>query len=240
MDIASPIMLHSTYFKLKEGKNAAVRAAYMAACREYLSGSKGMMSFWVSELAQDMKRPENDRDYDIAMNQVFQNKSMFDLYNGHDPLHEQFVAEVNRWAPGTTRRVQDAYLDTLRYSADGPSSGTPASSKKGGPPPRLMHSIYFALTDKSGAAKAQFSEICLRYLSDHPGICMFALGGLADMGRDVSVTNYDVAMSIIWRSKPFYDGYLKSKDHDAFFPATKGMIANTYIFDSYIQPDPNA
>ena len=174
----------------------------------------------------------------LAMNQVFQNKGMFDLYNGHDPRHDQFVSEVNRWAAGTTRRVLDSYLSRLGYIGAGPSSGTPAGGAS--LPPRLMHSIYFSLVDKSEKSRAKFTDICLKYLSDHPGVSVFAIGALADMKRDVSVTNYDVAMNILWEGKKYYDSYLKSQSHDDFFPATKGMIADTYVFDSYLLAEPAA
>jgi hypothetical protein len=49
------------------------------------------------------------------------------------------------------------------------------------------------------------------------------------------VRNFDVGVDIIYESKKAYDDYLVSPEHEEFFPATKGMIANTYIFDSYLK-----
>lgn len=227
----SPKMMHSTYFSLAMGSTPGLRNSYMGACSAYLSSSEGMLSFWIAQLAEDMFRLENDRNFNVAMNQVFENEAAFDKYNGHDPKHDQFVAEVNRWAPGTGRRVYDSFLSHLIHGKD----NTPPAA---GQPPRMMHSIYFSLADKSEASIKKFTEICMKYLSDHTGICVFAIGGLANMKRDVSITNYDVAMNILWKNKSFYSSYLTSKSHDEFFPATKGMILDTYIFDSYLMETP--
>ncbi|MGO4290267.1 hypothetical protein [Chitinophaga sp. RAB17] len=227
----SPKMMHSTYFSLSMGSTPALRDSYMEACSAYLSKSEGMLSFWVCKLAEDMFRLENDRNFNVAMNQVFENKEMFDKYNANDKEHSQFVIEVNRWAPGTGRRVYDSYLSHLIYGKD----NKPAAPEQ---PPRLMHSIYFSLTDKSAASIKKFTDICVKYLSEHPGTCVFAIGELANLKRDVSIANYDVAMNILWKSKNDYSNYLKSKDHDAFFPATKGMVSDTYIFDSYVAEPP--
>jgi hypothetical protein len=227
----SPKMMHSTYFSLAMGSTPGLRESYMDACSAYLSTSDGMLSFWIAQLAEDMFRLENDRNFNVAMNQIFENKAAFDKYNQTDTKHSQFVVEVDRWAPGTGRRVYDSFLSHLIHGKD----NTPPAA---GQPPRLMHSIYFSLADKSDESIKKFTDICMKYLSDHAGICVFAIGGLANMKRDVSITNYDVAMNILWKSKAYYSAYLTSKEHDAFFPATQGMILDTYIFDSYVMEPP--
>jgi hypothetical protein len=227
----SPKMMHSTYFSLSMGSTPGMRDSYISACGAYLSKSEGMLSFWACKLAEDMFRIENDRNFNVSMNQIFENKEMFDKYNANDTAHNQFVIEVNRWAPGTGRRVYDSYLSHLIYGKD----NTPAAT---GQPPRLMHSIYFSLVDKSAASIKKFTEICVKLLSDHPGTCVFAIGELANLKRDVSISNYDVAMNILWKNKDAYNNYLKSKKHEDFFPATKGMIGDTYVFDSYLVETP--
>jgi hypothetical protein len=225
-DSTLPKMMHSTYFSLAMGSTPGLRDSYMDACTAYLSTSEGMLNFWIAQLAEDMFRLENDRNFNVAMNQIFEDVNAFAHYNSNDTSHSQFVVEVDRWAPGTGRRVYDSFLTDLIYGDNTP----PAA----GQPPRLMHSIYFSLTDKSAESIKKFTAICVKLLSVHPWTCVFAIGGLANMKRDVSIANYDVAMNILWRSKAFYSAYLKSKQHDEFFPATKGMIADTYIFDSYL------
>lgn len=226
-----PKMMHSTYFTLPMGSTPGMRESYMQACQAYLSKSDGLLNFWIARLAEDMFRLENDRNYHISMNQIFENEDAFKKYNANDGDHSQFVVEIDRWTPGTGRRVYDSFLKELKYGKD----NTPPAP---GEPPRLMHSIYFSLTDKSDAAVSKFIDICIKYLSDHPGVCVFAIGVLANMKRDVSIANYDVAMNILWKKKDDYSNYLASKEHDAFFPATKGMIADEYVFDSYLMEAP--
>lgn len=228
---------HSTYFKLPAGSTDDTRAKYMDACAEYLSTSPGMLSFWVGERALDMQRDVNDQAFDVAMNQVFRGKSWFDVYNGHDPRHEQFVDVVEKLAPGTTRRVCDASADWLSYTAKSSLSADQAASEPCGAP-RMMHSIYFQLIDRTLANQAALMDICMEHLSNHPGISTFSLGTLMDLKRpDVSVNNYDVAMSILWKSKQWYDTYLASPEHEEFFPPAKPLLKSTFVFDSYLRPD---
>lgn len=233
MPATPPMLMHSTYFHLGANNTPDVLSAYMAEALQYLSTSKGILSFWMSRRAQDMNRPENDLAYDLAMHQIFQNEAAFAFYNGNDSAHSQFVTDVNRWAPSTTRRVIDTYI--THFVVGGNASATQAAGADGNWPQSLFHSLYFSLTDKSPASVAAFTAICLKHLAPHPGIQLFATGGLTDIKRDVSVRNFDVGVNIFYESKQAYDEYLHSELHDAFFPATKGMIADTYIFDSYLK-----
>ncbi len=233
MSKPAPMLMHSTYFNLGPNNTKDVQEAHMAEALEYLSGSSGMVSFWIGVRALDMVRPENDQAYDIAMHQIFINENAFNVYNETDPRHEQFVADVNRWTPSTTRRVMDTYL--TNFIVGGNPSAAQHIGADGNMPQSLFHSIYFSLKDKSAANIARFTEICVKYLSHHPGIQEFNTGGLTDIKRDVSVRNFDVGVDIIYESKKAYDDYLNSQEHKDFFPATEGMISNTYIFDSYLK-----
>lgn len=228
-----PKLMHSTYFNLGTSNSPEIIGLYMAKARECLSESEGMISFWIGIRAQDMVRPENDLKYDIAMHQLFKDKASFDLYNTNDTTHSEFVVYVNKLVPGATRRVMDAYVTNLIIG--GNLSEAQHIGADGNFPQSLFHDLYFSLTDKSEKNIKSFTDICLKYLSGHPGIQQFSTGGLTDINRDVSVRNFDVAVSIIYESKKAYDTYLKSKKHDEFFPATAGMIENTYIFDSYLK-----
>lgn len=229
----APMLMHSTYFNLGINNTPDIANAYMSEALEYLSTSQGMISFWIGARATDMDRPENDLKYDVAMHQLFKDEASFNLYNGSDPRHEQFVADVNRWAPSTTRRVMDSNLTHLIIG--GNASNTQSIGADGNMPQSIYHSLYFSLADKSAANIRKFTDICVKYLSKHPGIQQFSTGGLTDIKRDVSVRNFDVNADIIYESKEAYDEYLKSKEHHDFFPATAGMIDNTYIFDSYLK-----
>jgi len=234
----SPAISHSTYFKLKDGSQD-IRESYLNACREYLSTSKGMMSFSVGQRAAGAQRPVNDQNFDIAMHQVFLDKDAFDQYNGQDPRHEQFVVEVERVAPGTTRRVFDSYLNHLSIGGTN-SSGLQEVAADGSLPARVMHSVYFAFTDKSAKSVAALKEICRKYLSGPDGQCVFAIGDCANpLNRSVNVMNFDVAVDSEWASREAYQGYLNSQSHKDFFPATAGMLANTYVFDSELRYEKN-
>lgn len=233
MSSANPAIMHSTYFKLGVNNTPDVSEAFMAEAAEYLSSSKGMVAFWICARATEMNRPQNDQAFDLGMHQIFQNEEAFNTYNGNDPRHEQFVADVNRWTPSTTRRVMDTYLSN--FIIGGNPTNLQSFGDDGNFPQNMFHSLYFSLVDKSPNSISNFTEICVRYLSSHPGILQFTTGGLTDIKRDVSVRNFDVSVDIIYDSKLAYENYLKSEDHDAFFPATEGMIADTYIFDSYIR-----
>lgn len=233
MTSTPPMLLHSTYFNLGPNNTPDVRQAYMATALENLSTAKGLASFWIGERAKEMTRAVNDTGFDIAMHQLFKDKASFDIYNGSDPKHERFVQEVNKWAPATTRRVLDTYLSRLILG--GNASAAQQAGADGNTPPGLFHNLYFDLVDKSPDNIKKFTDICVRFLSPHPGITQFATGGLTDIVRDVSVRNFDVCVSIIYESKQAHEEYSHSELHDAFFPATTGMIANTYVFDAYIK-----
>lgn len=229
----APMLLHSTYFNLGTSNTPGIVEAYMTEARQYLSESQGMISFWIGTRADDMTRPENDLKYDIAMHQLFKDEASFNLYNANDQAHNQFVIDVNRWVPGTTRRVMDSNVSHLIIG--GNSSEPQSIGADDNYPQSLFHDLYFSLTDKSEENIKKFTAICEKYLSGHPGIQQFVTGGLTDIKRDVSVRNFEVVVSIVYESKKAYDDYLKSKKHEEFFPATAGMISNTYIFDSYIK-----
>jgi hypothetical protein len=236
MATKSQALMHSTYFNLGPNNTPDVANAFMAEASENLSSSKGMIGFWISTRATDMNRTGNDVKFDLGMHQIFKDEDSFNLYNGTDPKHEQFVKDVNRWTPVTTRRVMDTYLTNFIVGGN-PSAPLKAQSfgTDGNYPQGMFHSLYFSLVNKSPASISKFTGICVKYLSQHPGILQFTTGGITDIIRDVSVRNFNVGVDIIYESKQAYDNYLKSQGHDDFFPATKGMISNTYIFDSYIR-----
>lgn len=107
----APMLLHSTYFNLGTSNTQGIVEAYMAEARQYLSESVGMISFWIGIRADDMIRPENDLNYDIAMHQLFVNEDAFNIYNSNDSAHNQFVIDVNRWVP---RQQDELWMLMLR------------------------------------------------------------------------------------------------------------------------------
>ena len=65
------------------------------------------MHFSAGEIAEDMNRSVNDREFHVSMNFVFANRKAHDTYNDH-PKHEEFKA-INKGLIAKVR-VFDTYL----------------------------------------------------------------------------------------------------------------------------------
>jgi hypothetical protein len=97
------------YFKLKDASGAA-RARLVAACKLYLTGHEGTVSFATGTLAGDMKREVNDQNFDVSLHIVFANKAAHDKYQDH-PRHLKFVEDnKENWEKV---RVFDSYLSPV-------------------------------------------------------------------------------------------------------------------------------
>jgi hypothetical protein len=101
-----PQLAHMVYFKLKDSSGAS-RAKVVAACKLYLAGHEGTVSFATGTLAGDLTREVNDRDFDVSLHMVFASKAAHDKYQEH-PRHLKFIAENrDNWEKV---RVFDSYL----------------------------------------------------------------------------------------------------------------------------------
>ena len=100
-------LAHMVYFKAAAG-NATARDKLLAACKEHLSGHEGTLYFSVGVLAAEFQRDVNDRDFDVALNLVFESKAAHDRYQKH-PRHLKFVEE--NAALWSKVRVFDSYLE---------------------------------------------------------------------------------------------------------------------------------
>jgi hypothetical protein len=99
-------LAHMVFFKLKDSSPEA-KEKLVAACQKYLTGHDGTVFFAAGVLAEDMKRDVNDRDFDVSLHLVFENKAAHDKYAVH-PRHQEFIAENKaNWAQV---RVFDSYL----------------------------------------------------------------------------------------------------------------------------------
>jgi Stress responsive A/B Barrel Domain len=108
-----PQLAHMVYFKLKDNSGGA-RAKLVAACKLYLTGHEGTVSFATGTLAGDLKREVNDRDFDVSLHLVFANKAAHDKYQDH-PRHLKFVEEnKENWEKV---RVFDSYLSPVPHAA---------------------------------------------------------------------------------------------------------------------------
>jgi hypothetical protein len=93
------------YFSLVDSSPREVEKL-LAACRRYLSNHPGTRFFAVGTPA-DLARPVNDRDFDVALQLVFDSRADHDRYQ-EAPAHKQFIEEQRaNWAKV---RVFDADL----------------------------------------------------------------------------------------------------------------------------------
>ena len=83
-------MAHMVYFTMKDRSPAAI-SKLLAAGHRHLTDHPGVLYFSVGTLA-DVDRPVCDRQFDVALHLVFQNRQAHDAYQ-ISPRHEQFLAE---------------------------------------------------------------------------------------------------------------------------------------------------
>ncbi len=110
---AEPQLSHAVFFTTKD-RSPAGREKVLALCEKYLSGHRGTVSFTVGTIAEDVKEPVSDREFDVALIVVFEDKAMLAEYL-KSPRHDKFVAEgKDLWAKV---RVFDSYLPMPKVSA---------------------------------------------------------------------------------------------------------------------------
>jgi hypothetical protein len=101
-------LVHNVYFALKE-PTPANREKLIDACRKYLTGHPGTVTFAVGRLAEELNRPVNDRDFDVALHLVFADQAAHDRYQ-EAPRHVQFVEDNKEsWRQV---RVFDSVIET--------------------------------------------------------------------------------------------------------------------------------
>jgi hypothetical protein len=98
-----PMLIHNVYFKLADSTPEG-REALVAACRKYLDGHPGTAFFAVGTVA-DLDRPVNDRDWDVNLCLVFEDRAAHDAYQTHE-RHLKFIDENKATWAGV--RVFDA------------------------------------------------------------------------------------------------------------------------------------
>ena len=101
------MLAHSVYFSLHDRSEASVEKM-LSACRKYLTGHPGTIFFACGTPNQELTRPVNDRDFDIALLIVFDSKESHDAYQDASS-HAQFISENK--ASWRLVRVFDADID---------------------------------------------------------------------------------------------------------------------------------
>ena len=101
---------HDVYFSLNDASPAA-RDALVAACKKYLTGHPGVVSFSAGVRAVELNRDVNDRDFDVALHIVFASKAAHDKYQDA-ARHKQFIEENQKnWKKV---RVFDSLVDAVK------------------------------------------------------------------------------------------------------------------------------
>jgi hypothetical protein len=91
------MLAHMVYFKLKDSSDAA-KAKLIEACHKYLSIHPGIVFYAAGTLAEQYNRDVNDRDFDVALQLVFDTAAAHDAYQV-DPKHQKFIDEnKDNWA----------------------------------------------------------------------------------------------------------------------------------------------
>jgi len=85
-----PMLAHQVYFTLSEA-TPATRASLVEACHKYLTDHPGTVFFAAGTLAP-YDRSVNDRDFDVALHVIFQNRAAHDAYQTA-PRHLEFIKE---------------------------------------------------------------------------------------------------------------------------------------------------
>ena len=88
---AGPHIGHMVYFKLKDA-SAANKQKLVEACDKYLSNHEGTVFYAAGVRAEDIKEPVSDRDWDVALQLVFDSKAAYTKYAKH-PEHLKFIDE---------------------------------------------------------------------------------------------------------------------------------------------------
>lgn len=102
------MLSHAVYFTLHD-RSPEAAARLLESCKTHLTGHPGTLSFAVGTRA-DYDRQVNDREYDVALEIVFDSHASHDAYQ-EAARHEQFIAEnAESWAKV---RVFDTNLATF-------------------------------------------------------------------------------------------------------------------------------
>ena len=106
------MLAHSVFFSLNDRSEAAVQKM-LGDCRKYLTGHPGIVYFACGTPNQQLTRPVNDRDFDVALHIVFDSLEAHDAYQDA-PSHHTFISENKpNWKQV---RVFDADVESPRES----------------------------------------------------------------------------------------------------------------------------
>jgi hypothetical protein len=101
------MLSHNVFFSLKDHSLRA-KNELVAGCKKYLTGHPGTVFFSVGTLAEDIVWEVSDRNFDVALQIVFDSKAAHDAYQD-SPQHEEFFEKFGgNWE---NLRSFDAYVE---------------------------------------------------------------------------------------------------------------------------------
>jgi Stress responsive A/B Barrel Domain len=101
---------------------------------------------------------------------------------------------------------------------------------------KVVHNVYFTLTDRSDTAVAKLVADCRKYLTVQPGIEFFAAGALAkSLTRPVNDRDWDVGLHMVFATEADQAGYQDDPTHHRFINENKANWAKVRIFDSLVE-----
>lgn len=103
---SGPMMGHMVYFSLNDPTPENCKAL-VDACHKYLTGHEGVVFYAAGTRAEDAAREVNDKDFDVALQVVFDGKDAHDIYQTH-PRHLEFIKVAQPLLSKV--RVFDAYV----------------------------------------------------------------------------------------------------------------------------------
>jgi hypothetical protein len=101
-------LAHDVYFTLKDASPEA-RETLVKACRRFLSGHEGTVSFAAGVRVAGLEREVNDRAFDVSLHVSFESLAAHDAYQGH-ARHKRFIEEMS--ANWQAVRVFDSWVES--------------------------------------------------------------------------------------------------------------------------------
>ena len=102
--------------------------------------------------------------------------------------------------------------------------------------PALVHNVFFSLKDDTPENRKKLVAGCKKYLTKHEGEVYFAAGPIAEEFKSaVNDKDFDVCLTIVFKSKAAHDKYQPHKRHVDFIAEYKEMFSKVRVFDSWVE-----
>jgi len=102
--------------------------------------------------------------------------------------------------------------------------------------PMIAHMVFFALKECNDENRKKLVDAAKEYLGGHPGEVYFSVGTMVNLGQPVNVTDFDVALHIVFVNKAAHDEYLVSERHKKFVAIATELDKSVRVFDSELVP----